>query len=75
MLHCFTSSKIPCNEESFAKLGKAHVLVNVIGIKQLGWSYAPWKKQTKLAAPKADVPTKKLFEENEYADDRGNRVI
>ena len=76
ILHCFTSSKIPCTEETFAKFGKAHVLVNVLGIRQLGWSYAPWKKQTKLGGAKtADVPTKKLFEEDEYVDDRGSRII
>jgi hypothetical protein len=41
-----TNTSIPCTKE---RLGaeKGHVSVTVIGIKKVGWGYAPWKKSAK----------------------------
>lgn len=62
VFHAVTNSKIPCTSEEADKFGKSHISVTIVGIKNIGYAYAPWKKPTKGGA-KAEGPTKKLFED------------
>jgi hypothetical protein len=57
------NTKIPCSLEEFHKNAKTHLSCTVVGIKQLGYTYAPWKKNKKSG--EKPEGTKKLFEEGQ----------
>ena len=71
VLHCMANMPIPACLEEYQKRPKTHISVTVVGIKNLGYTYAPWKKSNKGGKPEG---TKKLFEENETLVHEHERV-
>ena len=72
VLHVMNNTKVPCTSEEYKKHGKEHLSVTIVGIKQLGFSYAPWKKNNKGGKPEG---TKKLFDEPVTAVHQNDRVF
>lgn len=48
ILHAITNTAIPCTLQEYNKNPTAHITLTVVGIKQLGYSCAPWKKNAKV---------------------------
>lgn len=63
MLHCVANTPIPCNAKERERCGKGHVSFTVLGIKNVGWAYAPWKKPKANAKSVKDASAKPLFEQ------------
>jgi len=63
ILHCVSNSAIPCNSKDMEKLGKGHVSLTIVGIKNIGWAYAPWKKPKSNTKSVRDPSAKALFEQ------------
>jgi len=63
VLHCVANSPIPCNAKEKEAAGKGHVSLTIVGIKNVGWAYAPWKKPKANAKSVKDPNAKPLFEQ------------
>ena len=63
VLHCVANSAIPCNSREVERCGKGHVSLTILGIKNIGWAYAPWKKPKASAKSVKDPSAKPLFEQ------------
>jgi len=74
ILHVVNNSRIPCNMEEFLKYGKAHISFTVVGIKKIGFSYAPWKKNPKGGNGKRES-TKKLIDDPQMFEHGQERIL
>lgn len=75
VLHCIANTAIPCNLKEHEKNGKGHVNLTIVGIKNVGWAYAPWKKPKANVKSVRDPSAKCLFEQGEIADSGINRAM
>jgi hypothetical protein len=74
ILHVVNNTPVPCCEEEYKKNPKAHVSFTVVGVKQLGYVYAPWKKSKSGSAGKPEG-AQKLFDDVESVFVDGERVL
>lgn len=63
VLHVMSNSRFACTQSAYEQ-EKGPMILTVVGIKHLGYVYAPWKRPAKNAKKAAQsVPTQKLLEE------------
>jgi hypothetical protein len=62
VLRCVTNTRIPCTAQEFTSMGKTRFTLTVLGVGNIGWAYAPYKKPAGNKRVPKDPNARPLFE-------------